>query len=151
MGETNSLPPRGAHDPRAGKCVHFNLVNILTTPVVLCQTLQHLNMDSQTPVLHPWTDGETEAGWCLPAAELWSWDSDTAGWSRLRTPRRQGWAVKVNDAEIIQSYFSSTLVLGPVSELQLQPLSVPMAMTPTTYSAPQAVDSAGRAGVDGSA
>lgn len=63
-------------------------------------------MDSQTPVLHPWTDGETEAGWCHPAAELWSWDSDTAGWSRLRTPRRQGWAVKVNDAEIIQSYFS---------------------------------------------
>lgn len=36
---TNSLPPGVAHEPHAGKCVYFNLVNILTTHIVMCQTL----------------------------------------------------------------------------------------------------------------
>lgn len=69
--------------------------------------------------------------------------------SRVPAPRKQRWAVNANDIKIIHPYFSlDPHVRGPVNELKLRPLIVPMAMMSTVYSAPQAADSAGRAAVD---
>lgn len=118
VDETTCRPSANQKDgpwaPTGTDIYLINLVNILTTHIVICQTLQHFNINS----FHPYNNTEADTfvmliyRWGKPRQEavtqLLSSGTGTqtqpAG-SRVPLLRKSLWGVNSNDVKSIQSYF----------------------------------------------